>query len=210
MKSERMLMMNVVGKISDMDNILMDVVNKDIVQFVDANDLISHSSFLFPINDENVDIALDFNFIERYKPLTNIREKEQKLDELNQFLNIDLKKSKKLNTGDPNEENIKVIFNYIEELKEYNEKITEKERLINTFYMFRKVNINLKDLENMKNFKYKFGVLSKDDRFKIKRNYENIFAAIFHLSSSEEGEVYLFIYPTDMEEIGRASCRERV
>ena len=199
MKSERMLMMNVVGKISDMDNILMDIVNKDIVQFVDANDLISHSSFLFPINDENVDIALDFNFIERYKPLTNIREKEQKLDELNQFLNIDLKKSKKLNTGDPNEENIKVIFNYIEELKEYNEKITEKERLINTFYMFRKVNINLKDLENMKNFKYKFGVLSKDDRFKIKRNYENIFAAIFHLSSSEEGEVYLFIYPTDME-----------
>ena len=199
MKSERMLMMNVVGRISDMDDILTDIVNKDIVQFVDANDLISHSSFLFPISDENIDIALDFNFIKKYKSTVNIREREKELDELNSYLNIDLNKNSKNNIRNYEEENIENIYDYTKELKSYDEKILETEKLINTFYMFRKLNIDLEDLENMKNFKYKFGVLSKDDRFKIKRNYENIFAAIFHLSSSDDGEVYLFIYPTDME-----------
>lgn len=201
MRPERMLMMNVVGDLSDMDNILSTVVSDDIVQIVDANDLISHSEFLFPINTESIDMAVDFNYIRKYKKDINIKEEENKLNLINKYLKLNLDKFDENNNLQ--DENINEIYDeilkYIDQLIEINSKIEDKNELVNRFNIFKKLNIDITDLHDMGNFSYKFGVLSKDDRLKIKRNYENIFAAIFHLSSAEEGEVYLIIYPSNME-----------
>ncbi|HHX67879.1 MAG: V-type ATPase 116kDa subunit family protein [Miniphocaeibacter sp.] len=202
MKSEKMLMMNIIGNISDMDNVISDIVEKNFVQIVDANDLISHSEFLFPINDENVNMAVDFNYIRKYKSKINTREEENKLNRINDYLEFNLEKNKaKLKKYKENEIQgyYELLLENTEKLQEIDSKIAEKNQLSNLFSKFKNLNIKIEDLYNMNNFKYRFGILGKDDRLKLKKNYENIFAAIFHLSSMEEGEVYLIIYPTDME-----------
>ncbi|QQK07358.1 V-type ATP synthase subunit I [Miniphocaeibacter halophilus] len=203
MKSEKMLMMNIIGNISDMDNVISDIVEKNYVQIVDSNDLISHSEFLFPINDENVNMAVDFNYIRKYKSDINTREEENKLNKINDYLEFDLAKSKGKSLKSYNKNEIQgfyeIILENTDKLQEIDNKISEKNELVNLYSKFKNLNIKIEDLYNMNNFKYRFGIFGKDDRIKLKKNYENIFAAIFHLSSMEEGEVYLILYPTDME-----------
>lgn len=203
MKSERMLMMNLAGDINDMDSILSDIVSEGTVQIVDANNLISNSNFLFPINDENINIAMDINYINKYKSNIKQKEEENKLDEINKYLKLDLKKDKNIRDISTDKENLKDIYErlniYVDSLKDIDKKINEKEKLIKNFNVFKSLDMDIKELFNMKNFKYRFGILSKNDRLKIKKNYENIFAAIFHLDTTDEGEVYLIIYPSDVE-----------
>lgn len=140
MKSEKMLMMNIIGNISDMDNVISDIVEKNFVQIVDANDLISHSEFLFPINDENVNMAVDFNYIRKYKSKINTREEENKLNRINDYLEFNLEKNKaKLKKYKENE-----IQGYYELLLENTEKLQEIDSKIAEKINFQIFFLNLK------------------------------------------------------------------
>lgn len=206
MKSQRMYMMNVIGKISDMENILKDIVDSKTTEIIETSELIENSQFMFPISSENVSMAIDFNYIKKYHGDLNISEEKEKLDNICNHLKIDLNKKKYLRSSSSpiSDSEFEKILNEMEKLDELEENLEEKNRDIDIFNMFGNINISMAKLLDLKNFNFKFGILSKKDRLKIKKNYENIFAAIFHMGALKEGEVYFIIYPSDMEvDIGR-------
>lgn len=206
MKSQRMYMMNVIGKISDMENILKDIVDSKTTEIIETSELIENSQFMFPISSENVSMAIDFNYIKKYHGDLNISEEKEKLDNICNHLKIDLNKKKYLRSSSSpiSDSEFEKILNEMKKLDELEENLEEKNRDIDIFNMFGNINISMAKLLDLKNFNFKFGILSKEDRLKIKKNYENIFAAIFHMGALKEGEVYFIIYPSDMEiDIGR-------
>lgn len=201
MKSQRMYMMNLIGQVADLENILRDIVDSGTTEIVDANELIDNSQFMFPISSENISMAIDFNYIKKYQSDFSIREEKKRLDEISQALKIDFNKKKFLNMSGKSisEEEFEELENSVKNLKFLESKLEENKDETDIFNMFENINIPMSKLMDLENFNFKFGVLSKEDRLKIKKNYENIFAAIFHMGTLTEGEVYFIIYPRSME-----------
>ncbi len=201
MKSQRMYMMNLIGQVADLENILRDIVDSGTTEIVDANELIDNSQFMFPISSENISMAIDFNYIKKYQSDFSISEEKKRLDEISQALKIDFNKKKFLNMSGKSisEEEFEELENSVKNLKFLESKLEENKDETDIFNMFENINIPMSKLMDLENFNFKFGVLSKEDRLKIKKNYENIFAAIFHMGTLTEGEVYFIIYPRSME-----------
>lgn len=201
MKSQRMYMMNLIGQIEDMENILSDIVDSKTTEIIDTSELIENSQFMFPISSENVSMAIDSNYIKKYHGDLNVNEEREKLKNFSNHLNIDLKKNKfsKNFTSPISQLDFEKLNSEMENIDNIREKLQEKNRDMDIFNMFGNINVSMSKLLDLKNFNFKFGILSKEDRLKIKKNYENIFAAIFHMGTLKEGEVYFIIYPGDME-----------
>ncbi len=201
MKSQRMYMMNLIGQIEDMENILSDIVDSKTTEIIDASELIENSQFMFPLSSENVSMAIDSNYIKKYHGDLNVNEEREKLENFSNHLNIDLKKNKfsKNFTSPISQLDFEKLNSEMENIDDIREKLQEKNRDIDIFNMFGNINVSMSKLLKLENFNFKFGILSKEDRLRIKKNYENIFAAIFHMGTLKEGEVYFIIYPGDME-----------
>lgn len=201
MKSQRMYMMNLIGQIEDMENILSDIVDSKTTEIIDASELIENSQFMFPLSSENVSMAIDSNYIKKYHGDLNVNEEREKLENFSNHLNIDLKKNKfsKNFTSPISQLDFDNLNSEMENIDDIREKLQEKNRDMDIFNMFGNINVSMSKLLKLENFNFKFGILSKEDRLRIKKNYENIFAAIFHMGTLKEGEVYFIIYPGDME-----------
>lgn len=201
MKSQRMYMMNLIGQIEDMENILSDIVDSNTTEIIDTSELIENSQFMFPLSSENVSMAIDFNYIKKYHGDLNVNEERKKLENFSNHLNIDLKKNKfsKNFTSPISQLDFEKLNSEMENIDDIREKLKEKNRDMDIFNMFGNINVSMSKLLKLENFNFKFGILSKEDRLRIKKNYENIFAAIFHMGTLKEGEVYFIIYPGDME-----------
>ncbi|WP_055079007.1 V-type ATP synthase subunit I [Lagierella massiliensis] len=201
MKSQRMYMMNLIGQIEDMENILSDIVDSKTTEIIDTSELIENSQFMFPISSENVSMAIDSNYIKKYHGDLNVNEEREKLENFSNHLNIDLKKNKfsKNFTSPISQLDFENLNSEMENIDDIREKLQEKNRDMDIFNMFGNINVSMSKLLKLENFNFKFGILSKEDRLRIKKNYENIFAAIFHMGTLKEGEVYFIIYPGDME-----------
>lgn len=201
MKSQRMYMMNLIGQIEDMENILSDIVDSKTTEIIDTSELIENSQFMFPLSSENVSMAIDSNYIKKYHGDLNVNEEREKLENFSNHLNIDLKKNKfsKNFTSPISQLDFEKLNSEMENIDDIREKLQEKNRDIDIFNMFGNINVSMSKLLKLENFNFKFGILSKEDRLRIKKNYENIFAAIFHMGTLKEGEVYFIIYPGDME-----------
>lgn len=201
MKSQRMYMMNLIGQIEDMENILSDIVDSKTTEIIDTSELIENSQFMFPISSENVSMAIDSNYIKKYHGDLNVNEEREKLKNFSNHLNIDLKKNKfsKNFTSPISQLDFEKLNSEMENIDDIREKLQEKNRDMDIFNMFGNINVSMSKLLKLENFNFKFGILSKEDRLRIKKNYENIFAAIFHMGTLKEGEVYFIIYPGDME-----------
>lgn len=201
MKSQRMYMMNLIGQIEDMENILSDIVDSKTTEIIDASELIENSQFMFPLSSENVSMAIDSNYIKKYHGDLNVNEEREKLENFSNLLNIDLKKNKfsKNFTSPISQLDFEKLNSEMENIDDIREKLQEKNRDMDIFNMFGNINVSMSKLLKLENFNFKFGILSKEDRLRIKKNYENIFAAIFHMGTLKEGEVYFIIYPGDME-----------
>ncbi|WP_300408534.1 V-type ATPase 116kDa subunit family protein [Lagierella sp.] len=201
MKSQRMYMMNLIGQVGDLENILKDIVDSGTTEIVDANELIDNSQFMFPISSENISMAIDFNYIKKYQSLFSVSEEKKRLDDISDSLKIDFNKKKVLNLSGESisDEEFKKMEQSVQNLRTLEFKLQENKEETDIFHMFENINIPMSKLMQLDNFNFKFGILSKEDRLKIKKNYENIFAAIFHMGTLKEGEVYFIIYPSSME-----------
>lgn len=212
MAVEKMSMMNIIGNISYVDNLVKDLMFSGKVNLVNALSQIEENSFVFNIKDENLEKAIDFNYISGFPKDKNFEELLKKGEELKGILNI----KPSLNISDSIElKDISLISQDINEIYsnvkvEYNrlERLRDELRQIGNFYsnfsLLKDFTIPIEDLRNLKHFNYSFGVLSKEDKIKLKKNYDNILATVLHTGSSDDGDVYLVIYPSSLsEEINR-------
>ncbi|MDR7857393.1 V-type ATPase 116kDa subunit family protein [Tissierella sp.] len=208
MSVEKMTMMNVIGNISDVDNVLKDIILSGKVELVSALSQIEDNSFVFKVENENLEKVIDLNYITSFSKDKNYEELLKRGEELEEVFDIKFKHK------EPNlEDNIdidkmsKEFSNIYEEVKESNEKLKAAKEDLERVQGFYKnlsqtngMNISIDDLRNLSYFDFTLGILSKEDRIKLKKNYENILAVILHTGTGKEGEAYLAIYPSSMRE----------
>ncbi|HAE91824.1 MAG TPA: hypothetical protein DCG60_04150 [Tissierella sp.] len=208
MAVEKMTMMNIIGNISDVDNVLKDIILSGKVNLVSALSQIEDNSFVFNVKDENLEKVIDLNYITSFSRDKGYEELLKKGEELEEVLNI---KSNYLNLNLKDNMDIgeisQIIDNIYKEVKEPSEILkSTKEELekIENFYKnfseIRDINTPIESLRELSYFDFRFGILSKEDRIKLKKNYDNILAVILHTGTGKEGEVYLVLYPSNIRE----------
>lgn len=208
MAVEKMVMMNIIGNISYVDNVLKDIILSNKVDLVSAISQIEDNSFIFNVKDENLEKVIDLNYINSFSKNKSYEELIRKGEKLRKILDINPNDIKYNLREEIDISNISLEMNNIYEeiedpskrIEEYKEELDKLEGFHSSLSELRDFNIPVEDLRGLSYFDYRIGILTKEDRIKLKKNYENILAIILHTGTSKEGEVYLVIYPSSLRE----------
>ena len=204
---EKMVMMNIVGPIEQLDNIAKELVMMGNVHIVNAMNEINDSNFTVGVQEENIDELVAMNVIQPYRNDGDYREMVLKTNNLMKYL--DMKPSVRrecLKDLYEFEDSIIEVNEIYDEVEALHQALESTEELLKELYEFENHIKYLKDfdmdldrLNNLRFFNYKIGILSKENRLKLKNNYENISAVVLHIGSNKVGEVYLIISPKELE-----------
>ena len=208
MAVEKVAMMNIVGVIDDADEVLKELTLMEKVNLVNVLDQVEENGFALNAKEENIEKAVDLSFIGPFPKEKRYEKYLEKIEALKKIFDIDIPMNKKylLNSYNFDDTGKEIDRIYDEVMGFYKEYTLLKDELnrISQFYKnimhIKDIDINLGDLKGLKYFSYTFGILNKEEKQRIKRNYENILAVILHTGSSDDGEVYLVIYPKELEE----------
>ncbi len=207
MSIEKMAMMNVVGLKEYVEDISREIVLMGNVDITNALNEIRESHFTLSLAEENVDELLDMTMI---KPLCENLDDGHifvKIRSLEEIYDEEFKVNKNHISESYNfcdcHESIDELCNELmepnEKIKEIEEEIEKIEELYKNFQYLKDLDVKLENLKSLEFFTYTFGVLSKENINRLKKNYENITAVVLHTGSSDTGEVYLVISPKELE-----------
>ena len=216
MSVEKMTMMNIIGNIRDVDGVLKDILKSEKVDLVSALKQIEDNNFLFDVSDENIDRLIDLNYIATFDKDERYVELLKKGENLKEILGLELDyKPHELDVKLSKEEILSELDEICEEVHEPSimlHALKKELEFLDSFYSnsFKQISdfsVPIRDLRDMEYFNFKMGILTKDDRLKLKKNYENILAILLHTGSSADGEVYIVLYPKSVEEEMRRILR---
>lgn len=216
MSVEKMAIMNIIGRVEDVDHVLKDILNSGKVDLVDAMTQIEENNFLFDVSDDNIDRLLDLNNITTFNKDERYDELLKKGENLKVILGIDQDADVPEAKIEMNSEDILKEFESIcdkthepnTQLEALNKELDYLENFYaNSFKELKEFSVPIGALRDMEYFNFKMGILTKEDRNKLKKNYENILAIILHTGTSADGEVYFVLYPATLEEEMRRILR---
>ncbi len=209
MSVEKMTMMNIIGKVGEADLVLKDILQSGKVDLVDAMTQIEENNFLFDVSDENIDRLIDLNSITTFEKDERYEELLKKGEELKKILGIKTESEIHETSVEMKREDIlNELDDICEEVTEPNVMLQAMQRELeyledfyaNSFKELKEFSVPISSLREMEYFSFKMGTLTKEDRQKLKKNYENILAILLHTGTSVQGEVYFVLYPTSLEE----------
>ncbi len=212
MSVEKISMMNIIGDISYVDNLIRDLLFSEKVSLVNALSQIEENSFVFNIKDENLEKAIDFNYISGFSRDKEDAELLKKGEELGRIFNMkpSVNKTESVETKDLSiiSTEINTIYELVkskdQDLEDLKNQLEEVDNFHSSLSSIKDFSIPIESLRGLEYFNYTFGVLSKTDIIKLKKNYDNILATVLHTGTTSDGEVYLIIYPSSLkEEISR-------
>ena len=207
MAVERMVMLSVVGRLEDMEDILFEVLQSGTLDMVDAMTQLSENSNIYSLED-NAEMVVDLNNLAPFPINNDVRQRTQDAKKLVDYFNID-----NLNLSDF-DQNADILTSYQELMdrlgpmqKEYDDILKRLENIAmfeENLALFENVDVDLSKIKDLKYFSTRFGRLEKSARVRLKSSYENLLALIFHTGSFEDEEVYMITYPNEVsEEIDR-------
>ncbi len=203
MAIERMKLVNVMGRLEDMDSVILDILNMGVMEFVSSDVTVKNNEFIFSLdNEENVERNLELNYIAPFKENEEHTEEVKKAEEIMKFFNIkkiDEKYFKNINLDEDIDSFYDNFKTKIEEYYEMKKKVKLIETLKDNYKLFKNVDIDLRDISELKYFNARFGFLDKDARYRLKKNYGNILALIYHTGTVDDRELFLAIYPKEVE-----------
>lgn len=201
MAVEKMFLMNVVGDLKDVDAFTEDVLKIDAISPVDAFSQIENNSFIFKVTDSNLERTVDFNRITTF-------EKDEKIEALKRkarglLENLDMQDAQEgVELLSP--EHIDNVYRDISALLDAKQETREKKDVAESYVQGLKFldteDVDLKDLNTLEFFGFRFGKVVEEGRLRLKKNYENVPAVVFHLGSYAKEEVYLFVFPEKIKD----------
>lgn len=201
MAVEKLYMVNIVGLLRDEEDIILDVLSGENMNLVSALHQFSTNREIYSLDKDNLDKVLDLNEIDVFTPDLAIRNQARDAKEILENLGMELPK----NPTNPHEliktdftKHDEVLKAWLEEEKELQEKVDENHKFSSKFSRFHGLSIPLEDIQNMEYFQTRFGLLNKDGRIRMKSNYGNMLAYIFHTGTEGEDEVYMIVYPNEV------------
>lgn len=197
-----MRIMNVVAPLEVMESVVVDILKTGAVSIINSQNQIDNNAFTFNLeNEKNLERAIELNHIAPFERDSMINTTIEKAKEMEEFFGIkDLKVDyDKIDMGVDHEAFYDEIKYKSKRLREIREDLKVIDGIEENYDYFKNVNIDLSKLADLKYFKVRFGILDKEARFRLKKNYGNILAMIFHTATIDEGEVYLAIFPKEVE-----------
>ena len=184
MAVEKMHLVNITSRLENLDDFLEDVIELGDIEPVAAFNQVASRAFLIRASKENVELTEDISTISSFdKPNKTIIDKLNVMKDFFNIENVPNNKNKFIEA-----ENVDEIYDNLQALidkKNYLEKKLDKlyEYKAN-LEILDKYGIDISKVKNLKYFDHRFGEVSKDGRFILKNNYDNIPSLILHLDNS--------------------------
>lgn len=185
MAVEKMHLVNITSKLDNLNDLLLDVVDIGQIEPIDAFNQVASRAFSVTASTENVELTEDMNNIKSFDGLS--KSDNEKMTYLKKFLEIHDDENLNYNQKVISRERLEELYEDLAPLIKRREELLEKrEELLNfkaNLEVLEKADIDINKIKELKYFDYRYGEVSKDGRFILKNNYENIPSLIIHLDS---------------------------
>lgn len=184
MAVEKMHLVNITSKLENLEDFLEDVIDLGDIEPVDAFNQVASRAFSIRASKENVELTEDISTISSFeKPNKAIIEKLNLIKDLFSINPTDRKKSKHISDEDIDRiyNSLKSLIDKKNELLEEKQNLEEYKRNLETLDKF---GIDIRKIKNLNYFDHRFGEVSKDGRYILKNNYDNLPSLILHLDNS--------------------------
>jgi V/A-type H+-transporting ATPase subunit I len=203
---EKMKILNLVGQLSDYNDIMHGIILSNDIQLINAYKQINESKFTLEMIKDNIDEIVDMSQIGIYENDMDISDLNIKLSKIVENLDEEFKIDYEVLESSYNFKEIVNKINMIYELfKKDNNKImeinTEIDRLEGMLCIESLIGIDFdfKKVYEMDKFDIKFGRMTTKNRNRLTMNYENVTAAVMHLESSYSNDLYLVSFPKSLK-----------
>ncbi len=208
MAIENVLMMNVVGKIADVDPFARDMFLYQDIQLVDSMNEIDSGRFTLPICEENIDELLGFAqlthgediadekpFVDRVKQLSEMYDGALEfnmagLKDLQYDLDDIIERDNHYDAFMKNE---------CGDMDSCAQRIKEIEKSITAYSYLKDLDIPMEELDGLEYFSYILGSVSKDNAARLKSIYNTVTSIVFHVGNNDAEEVFLIVSPKELE-----------
>lgn len=177
-----MHLVNITSRLSNLRDLLIDVINIGQIEPVDAFNQVASRAFSVKASTENVELTEDMNSIKSFEGLS--KSDIEKITYLKTLLESDDSindSCKKAISKEDLEDLYKNLAPIIKRKEELLEKRKELLDFKGNLEILDKAEIDIEKIKNLNYFDYRYGEVSKDGRFILKNNYENIPSLIIHL-----------------------------
>ncbi|WP_311486186.1 hypothetical protein [uncultured Anaerococcus sp.] len=185
MAVEKMHLVNITSKLDNLNDLLLDVVDIGQIEPIDAFNQVASRAFSVTASTENVELTEDMNNIKSFDGLS--KSDNEKMNYLKKFLEIHDDENLNYNQKVISRERLEELYEDLAPLIKRREELLEKRKELLNFKanleVLDKADIDINKIRQLKYFDYRYGEVSKDGRFILKNNYENIPSLIIHLDS---------------------------
>ena len=186
MAVEKMHLVNITSRLENLKDLLVDVVNIGQIEPIDAFNQVASRAFSVKASTENVELTEDMNNITSFEGLS--KSDIEKITYLKKFLEIDendeeFSHEQKVIPRDKLENLYEDLAPLIKKREELLEKRKELLDFRANLDILDRADIDIDKIKDLNYFDYRYGEVSKDGRFILKNNYDNIPSLIIHLDS---------------------------
>ncbi|MBN2898186.1 MAG: V-type ATP synthase subunit I [Clostridia bacterium] len=206
MAVKKMVMMNLVAGLDDLDALLKRIILSEQVHIVNAIEEIDDSNFTLSMVEENADEILDMCAIQPLESNVDFRKTQEKLDGLIELMQIKPRVRTRdfdvVYSFDEVVSEIETVYRGLSDLNARREQYLlelEKLKQMRVMELLDRVDIDMGLLYKSKNFTLTLGTVTNENRKKLVQNYENISAAVMHLGSFNNEEAILVVTPIDLK-----------
>lgn len=182
MAVEKMHLVNITSRLSNLTDLLIDVVKIGQIEPVDAFNQVASRAFSVKSTSENVELTEDMNSIKSFEGLS-----KSDIEKI-AYLKSILQNEEKNDNSDEKviaKEELEALYESLAPLIKKKEDLVKKKRELldfkNNLDILDKAEIDIEKIKELNYFDYRYGEVSKDGRFILKNNYENIPSLIIHL-----------------------------
>lgn len=205
MAVEKMVLLNLVGALENEHKILEQLVLCETIHLdMENKDIFDHSymvrEYECMVPQQEAIVQLDDSALE-----TNYQEMEDMLRTVADGVGIELKATNRIDVRNYSiaqaakdlailRENIGGNLDLITTRRT---RIKELEKFKENVLCFRDRNLNFTQLDNLRYFDYRIGMLARENTIQIRKNYENISAVVLKIGNKDQAkeDIYLIIYP---------------
>lgn len=206
MAVQKMTMFNLVAEKDQLDPVLRDMLLMGFVQLKSAFEDINENNFTLSVMEENAEEIADLVEIGHCGKNPDLRGLREKLDYILETTGlepmVDPEQMRGRYTFEEIREPVERIHTHFKELMDETALRREQLQRLERFdcrNCLEGIRVDLGELAGLKHFSIRWGYLSPQNRQKIVRNYENISAAVMHIGTQEDKELYLVVCPREIE-----------
>ncbi|HHT50615.1 MAG TPA: ATPase [Eubacteriaceae bacterium] len=207
MAIEKLVLMNIVGKHDDVDEVIKELLLFENVQIEDAYKEIESFRFSMQVTDKNLEEIIGTSEAKSGMKIEYSEEFLKKLNLLRELYDDEYTINKDLLKENINTQYIvDTINNFYQEihskykiLNNYREKIRDINKSIKAYNFLTSTNLDMEKINSLNSFNYTLGSFSKNNLTRLKNNYSRITAIVVHVGNLENDVVYVIIWPDDLE-----------